>query len=127
MNGKPILNKFLNITGTFELIMGATIQFPPIILIHLKLHMIPYISHFTTTWEVLIEYYHNENQLCIINLPFNISNNKVVGKWNKQVDKLMEKLSGHTHVVIFATTHLIPNLWLLLSYLTSGCIKECRV
>src|SRR5712675_606738 len=79
MNGKPVLNNFLKVAGTFELTAGATVQSPPTILIHIKLKSIPYISHFTETREGLIEFYHNTNQLHIMEMPFNITNSRVAG------------------------------------------------
>jgi hypothetical protein len=115
MNGKPVLNDFLKVAGTFELTAGATVQSPPTILVHIKLNSIPYISHFTETREGLIEFYHNTNQLHIMEMPFNITNNRAAGKWSNEVARRIANLSGYTHVIIFATTHSVPDngdLWL---------------
>jgi hypothetical protein len=115
MNGKPILNNFLKVAGTFELTAGATVQSLPTILIHIKLNSIPYISHFTETRKGLIEFYHNTNQLHIMEMPFNITNSRAAGKWNNEVAIWIVNLSGYMHVIIFATTHSVPDngdLWL---------------
>jgi hypothetical protein len=115
VNGHPILDKFLKVPGTFQSTTGASIQSPPTILVHVKLSTIPYTSHFTTTRDLLWEFYHNDNRLLVIDLAFNISTNKAVGKWRKCVEKEIAEAYGYSHVVIFATTHSVPDngdLWL---------------
>jgi hypothetical protein len=115
MNSVPVLNSFLKVAGTFELTSGATIQSPPTVLIHIKLHSIPYVSHYTMTREALGEFYYNANRLRTIEMPFNVPTDRAAVKWNNDVAKQIGHLSGYTHIVIFVTTHSVPDngdLWL---------------
>ena len=111
----PVLNSFLKVHGAFETATSARVHSPPIILLHIRLHSIKLNSHFTMVAELLSEYFHNNNQLQVIDMPFNVGHNQAVPEWSKAAAKVVKEVSGFSHVVIFVTTHLVPkfgDLWL---------------
>jgi hypothetical protein len=74
--------------------------------------------------DLLSEYYHNDNRLEVIDLPFNVGQNQAMVKWNKNVQKLVKTLSGYRHVIVFITMHSTPNdgdLWLGLDERNEPC------
>jgi hypothetical protein len=67
------------------------------------------------TNEFLSEYYTDNDQLRIINMPFNILNGEVAEEWNIEATKVVAGLSGYSHIIVFITTHSDPNtgdLWI---------------
>lgn len=116
-NGVPILRNFLTVKGGFETSTSATVQAPPIILLHLRIHSIQHISHFNAMHQLLSEYYHDDtgNQLLVMDLAFNISDERAVAKWSDKAAAQVAGVSGYSHIIVFVTTHSDPDrgdLWL---------------
>ena len=114
LNNKPMLKKFLNVRGTFEASIGATVHSPPTLLLHLCLHSIRHTAHFTIVDDLLSEYYSNSNALKVLDLPFNLGHDQAAIKWKSDTTKLVAGLSGFRHVVVFVTVHSVPengDLW----------------
>jgi hypothetical protein len=64
---------------------------------------------------LLAEYYSAGNKLKVLDLPFNVGEDKAVAEWSKDATKLISELSGFRHVVVFVTMHSVPDngdLWL---------------
>ena len=114
IGGKPVLKTFLKVEGFFETSLSAKVISPPTILIHLRLHSIRHISHFTIVDQLLSEFY-SDNSLRVVDLPFDVGSNQAAAKWNDGITELVTGLPGYKHVVVFITTHTDPDtgdLWL---------------
>lgn len=114
IGGQPVLKSFLKVEGFFEASLSTKVVSPPTILIHLHLHSIRHVSHFTIVDQLLSEYY-SDDSLRVVDLPFNVGTNQAAVKWNDDVTKLVSGLPGYKHAVIFITTHTDPDtgdLWL---------------
>jgi hypothetical protein len=115
INGRPVLDKFVKVLGGFEASIAARVHSPPTVLLHLRLHSITYVAHFTMVEDLLAEYYSAGNKLKVLDLPFNVREDKATAEWSKDAAKLISELSGFRHVVVFVTTHSVPDngdLWL---------------
>ena len=114
-NGQPVLNKFLKVKGTFGTSISAKVYSPPTVLIHIRLQSIAHIAHFTIVDQLLSEYYSEDNPLTVFDLPYSIGHDQAATDWNSKVTKLVARLSSRRHVIIFITTHSVPengDLWL---------------
>jgi hypothetical protein len=73
-------------------------------------------AHFNVVEQLLAEFYLGaDSNLQIQNLPFNISDEQTLEKWNVEASSHVAKLSASTHVIVFITTHTDPDrgdLWL---------------
>lgn len=116
INDKPVLSTFLKVRGAFETAIGATVHSPPTILLHLRHHSITNIAHFTIVGELLSEYYPHNDNLKVLDMPFNAGHDQAAVQWNRSAtDRVAELSEGYSHVIVFVTTHSVPNngdLWL---------------
>jgi hypothetical protein len=110
-----VLNKFLEVPGTFITSSNSTVHSPPTVLLHLRLHSIEHTAHFNVVEQLLSEYYfQGDTDLQVSDVPFNIGNAQALAEWNIEAGNLVAKLSGYTHVIVFITTHADPergDLW----------------
>jgi hypothetical protein len=115
INGAPVLKNFIKVKGTFETATRATTRCPPTIIVHVRLLSVEHLAHFSIVEDILAEYYTKDDQLKIIDLPINITDNETLEKWNINVSKVVAGLSGYSHVIVFITTHSDPDsgdLWI---------------
>jgi hypothetical protein len=131
INGRPVLNSFLKVKGTFETSIGARVFSPPTVLLHLHHHSIKYLGHFTIVEKLLSEYYSDDNPLNIIDIPFNVGHDQAVKKWSHEITNTVARLSQlpHKHVIVFITTHSHPDngdLWLGLDENDERCATTVR-
>lgn len=99
--------------------ISAKVYAPPTILVHLRLYSITHTSHFKIVEDLLSEYYPinnpTNNPLTVIDMPFNVGNDRASAQWSSDVAARVADLSGFKHVIIFITTHSDPergDLWL---------------
>ena len=74
-----------------------------------------HVAHFTIIYEQLSEYYLNQDQLLVINIPFNVGDVQNLSKWKIEAADIVAGLAKYRNVVIFVTTHSNPDcgdLWL---------------
>jgi hypothetical protein len=116
LNGRPVLNNFLEVKGTFQTATNATVHTPPVILLHFYLHSIQHVAHFNVVEQLLSEFYlESSSNLQIKNIPFNISDAQTLEKWDVEASSHVAELSTSAHVIVFITTHTDPergDLWL---------------
>jgi hypothetical protein len=91
------------------------VKSPPTILIHFRLEDIEHIAHFTIVQQLMAEYYFKgESKLQVIDVPFNITNEQALDKWNFDAAERLRGISRYEHVVVLVTTHSDPDrgdLW----------------
>ena len=94
---------------------NAIVKSPPTILIHFHLEDIEHVTHFTIIQQLLAKYYiKGESKLQVMDIPFNITNEQSLDKWNVEAAKRLRGISCYEHVVVFVTTHSNPDrgdLW----------------
>jgi hypothetical protein len=116
LNGRPVLNNFLEVKGMFETASNATVHTPPTILLHFYLHSIKHVAHFNVVEQLLSEYYLNiESRLQVQNISINISDVQTLEKWSIEASGRVAELSASAHVIVFITTHTDPergDFWL---------------
>jgi hypothetical protein len=115
LNDKPVFKNFLKVNGRFEHSISGRVQTPPTILLHLFLHSIRHAVHFTMTEQLIAEYYSGNDQLQVISIPFNIGDERAVETWARDSRRTMVNLSVPSHVIVFVTTHSVPDtgdLWI---------------
>jgi hypothetical protein len=115
LNEKPVFNNYLKVNGCFQHSISGRVLSPPTILLHLYLHSIRHTAHFTMTEQLIAEYYSSTQQLKIITTPFNIGDELAVEKWARDTRRTVADLSGYGHVIVFITTHSVPengDLWI---------------
>src|SRR5260221_13249188 len=92
------------------MVTNATVKSPPTILAHFHLSFIKHTAHFTIMEQLMAEYYHeDDNQLLVLDMPFNFGSDQDVEKRNVNAAKGLAKIFHYSHVVIFFTTHSDPN------------------
>jgi hypothetical protein len=115
IKGKPVLKKFIEVQGIFEVSTNAKVHSPPTLLLHFSLHSIVHIAHFTIVHEQLSEFYRDQDQLDAINIPFDVGHVQNLSKWKTEAADLVAGLTEYRNVVVFVTTHSDPDtcdLWL---------------
>jgi len=59
-------------------------------------------------------YFRGETKLQVFDIPFNITNEQSLDKWNFDAAERLRGISRYEHVVVFVTTHSDPDrgdLW----------------
>ena len=117
INGEPVLDRFIDVKGTFETATRATTRCPPTVLLHIRHETVKHLAHFAVTTDMISEYYVGEasGNLKVIDLEFNIYEEEALESWINKGKKLAEDLCNYDHVVVFVTTHSEPDrgdMWL---------------
>jgi hypothetical protein len=110
LNGKPVLNNFLKVKGTFETSASATVHTPLTILLHFYLRSIKHMSHFNVVEQLLSEFYiEAHSNLQIQNIPFNVTDAEALEEWVIEAESRAAQLSAARHVIVFIMTHTDPD------------------